>query len=358
MEPNVFFIGASGNIGASVLAAVLAAHPDLSIDALVRSETDARDLKETYGTSVTATIGSLAELDLLETKAAEATIVIYCAPDVFQDPGIAALLAGLAKSSSPTTPKFYIHTSGAARIWDPPNGSIPGPRIWDDTLDLADFPSSPTTTHATTDALVASFPYPHVHTAIVSPSFVVGRSPRHTHAAPIIFPYLLGAMQRAGGAFVIDQGRNKSSFVDNGELARVYVALLEDAVRILTSGAAPRPEVWGPEGYYFASGLEVEWRGFVEGYLVPALRRCGGGVLAPEGKGTREMEMGEVVQMMRGMIGDGETAGVWSQHIAEGFGTAMRVRATRAERELGVKVGTGLEGLDDAVRVTLEMIKI
>lgn len=40
-----------------------------------------------------------------------------CAPDVFQDRGITALLTGLATSSSPTTPKFYIHTSGAARIW-------------------------------------------------------------------------------------------------------------------------------------------------------------------------------------------------------------------------------------------------
>lgn len=73
-------IGASGNIGASVLAAVLAAHPDLSIDALVRSKTDAQHLKETYGTSVTTTIGSLADLDLLETKAAEATIVICPSP--------------------------------------------------------------------------------------------------------------------------------------------------------------------------------------------------------------------------------------------------------------------------------------
>jgi hypothetical protein len=37
----------------------------------------------------------------------------------------------------------------------------------------------------------------------------------------------------------------------------------------------------------------------------------------------------------------------------EGFGIAMMVRATRAERELGVRAGTGLESLDDAVRVTL-----
>lgn len=160
-------------------------------------------------------------------------------------------------------------------------------------------------------------------------------------------------MRRAGGAFVVDQGRNMSGFIDNDELARVYVALVEDA---LASGAPPRKEVWGPEGYFFASGVEVEWRGFVEGWLVPAVRRCGGGGLMPEGKGTREMEMGEVVRMMEGMIGEGGEADVWSRHIAEGFGTAMRVRATRAERELGVRLGEGLDGLDEAVRVTLGMM--
>lgn len=163
-------------------------------------------------------------------------------------------------------------------------------------------------------------------------------------------------MRRAGGVFVVDQGRNMTGFIDNDELARVYVALVGDA---LASGGAPRKEVWGPEGYFFASGLEVEWRGFVEGWLVPAVRRCGGGVLVPEGKGTtREMEMGEVVRMMGGMIGEGEEAGVWSRHITEGFGTAMRVRATRAEREFGVKVGEGLDGLDEAVRVTLGMMRL
>lgn len=87
-----------------------------------------------------------------------------------------------------------------------------------------------------------------------------------------------------------------------------------------------------------------------------AVRRCGGGGLVPEGKGTREMEMGEVVRMIEGMIGEGGEADVWSRHIAEGFGTAMRVRATRAKRELGVRLGEGLDGLDEAVRVTLGMM--
>lgn len=110
---------------------MLAAHPDLSIDALVRSKTDVQHHKETYGTSVTTTIGSLADLDLLETKAAEATIVICPSPlpqvglnpppnphtQQRLRPGRLPRPRHHRAPLGPHHPKFYIHTSGAARIW-------------------------------------------------------------------------------------------------------------------------------------------------------------------------------------------------------------------------------------------------
>lgn len=77
-----------------------------------------------------------------------------------------------------------------------------------------------------------------------------------------------------------------SGFIDNDELARVYLALVEDA---LASGAPPRKEVWGPEGYFFASGVEVEWRGGL-------CRRCGGaeaGGWCPRGRGRGRWRWGK-----------------------------------------------------------------
>jgi nucleoside-diphosphate-sugar epimerase len=70
-------IGASGNIGAAVLEALVAAHPEIPIEALVRSEQDAAFLRESYPESnVTTSLGSLEDLSLLEEKASQTDIVI------------------------------------------------------------------------------------------------------------------------------------------------------------------------------------------------------------------------------------------------------------------------------------------
>ena len=169
-----------------------------------------------------------------------------CAPDVSHTKGIASLLTGLSSSTSP--PKFYIHTSGAARVWDAPDGSTPG-RVWDDIADFDSFPTA--ATHAAEDTQVFSSASPTLHTAIVSPGFVVGRSPSRTHTAPIIFPYLLRGVRNIGGGFVSGEGKNVTAFVDNAVLAQIYVALVTDALRILEGGevndvgndqrASPRP---------------------------------------------------------------------------------------------------------------------
>ena len=234
-----------------------------------------------------------------------------------------------------------------------------------------------------------------IKTAIISPGFVVGRSPSLTHAAPITFPYLLRAIRDLGGfGFVSGEGRNVTSFVDTGVLAGLYVALVGDALRILASfssasssadgsasasaggggavnGGAGKGgvngnvngkednEIWGPRAYYFASSLEIPFREFVEGWLLPSIKRCS--VDDDDGKKgllksdeIKEMPQEEVTSLVLGNLTGGVEA-LWSRHIAEGFGTAMRIRPERARRVLGLDMaGMGLPGLDDAVRATLK----
>jgi hypothetical protein len=55
------------------------------------------------------------------------------APDVSNESSIAAILRGLQSSEKK---KYYIHTSGAALIWDQPDGSKAGEKIWDDVEDI------------------------------------------------------------------------------------------------------------------------------------------------------------------------------------------------------------------------------
>jgi hypothetical protein len=41
------------------------------------------------------------------------------------------------------TKGYYLHTSGAALIWDEPDGSIAGERVWDDITDIDTITSMP-----------------------------------------------------------------------------------------------------------------------------------------------------------------------------------------------------------------------
>ena len=122
-------------------------------------------------------------------------------------------------------------------------------------------------------------------------------------------------------------------------------------------------EIWGPRAYYFASTLEIPFREFVEGWLLPSIKRCSTDddddddkkkQLLLKSDEIKEMPQEEVTSLVLGNLTGGVEA-LWSRHIAEGFGTAMRIRPERARRVLGLDMaGLGLPGLDDAVRATLK----
>lgn len=70
-------------------------------------------------------------------------------PDITHDAGIAAIIKGLENRSEKG---YYIHTSGGALIWDEPDGSKPGTKIWDDVADIDEITSMPEyRTHRQTD---------------------------------------------------------------------------------------------------------------------------------------------------------------------------------------------------------------
>jgi hypothetical protein len=178
----------------------------------------------------------------------------------------------------------------------------------------------------------------------------MGRSPSRTHVAPIVLPYLLRAVSDIGGGFVSGEGKNVTAFVENQVLADIYVALVSDALRVIDGGEA-NDEVWGPRAYYFASSLELSFREFVEDHLLPSLRRCGGDKVL-RNEGIKEVAQEDLTALVMGNLGGVEA--LWSRHIAEGFGTAMRVRPSRAKKYLGIDMmAKGLPGLDDAVAVAL-----
>ncbi|KAK5654297.1 hypothetical protein OQA88_7474 [Cercophora sp. LCS_1] len=338
MPPNILFIGATGHIGAAVLDALLTAHPDLSIHAIIRSIADAEDLKDTYQT-ITTSVGDLSNLPLLESAASKAEIVINTAPDVGNTPSLTALLTGLVSSAG--TPKFYLHTSGAARIWSPPEST----HTWSD-LDTAPLPT--TTMHAAEDTLVQSFTsrHPNLHTAIISPTFVLGVSPSTRHKTPIIFPYLWAVLKDIG-LFTVggSGGENGTGVADTGKLAGLYVRLVENALKGNVDEG-----VWG---WYWGNtwdGTFIEFLAMVKSVLEDVEEKgdegsevlervVGGGEIA-------DISVEKAIELMVKNMGGEE---MYCRHIAEGFGLAMKVGADRARKVLGYDMA-GLDGFGEAVR--------
>lgn len=275
------------------------------------------------------------------------------------DLGLSAILSGLYSSTH--NQAFYIHTSGASRTWIAPDSTHPGSRIWDDITDVRSLPAN--ATHAATDILVQSANTASLHTAIVSPSFVVGKSPSKTHKPPIIFPDWMHVTRSAGSVWTVGPGANFTTFVDTSDLANLYLLLVKDALSLILDDEHPvvRQEIWGPEAYFFADTLEISMREFTEKQLLPALVRNGAGDWVQDekggGGGIKELRLEEVVESIMTRVGGTEGANLWSRWIAEGFGTSMRVRGRRGREYLGWKTASGRIDLDEAVRAVVDEIK-
>ncbi|KAK4223580.1 hypothetical protein QBC38DRAFT_512307 [Podospora fimiseda] len=351
---QILLVGAGGHIGAAVLEALSSANLPIRITALVRSNDDLRHLNDRYNGRADPLLISLNDTSSLIDQASKTQIIINCAPDVPNTSGISTLLSSL--STTPHPHKFYIATSGAARIWSSPDPSTPGDKIWDDLIDLPNFPIN--TTHAATDIQVQSANSPSLHTAIVSPCFVIGKSPSKSHRTPITFPDLHHVTRSVGAAWSVGPGENLVSFVDTFELANLYVLLVEDALEVIGDDTQLRREVWGEQAYYFGeSGMEISFRGFMQKEMIPAMKMNEGSKGWIKEDGVKELELEDAVQRIMTRMGGVEGADLWSRHIAEGFGTAMRIRASRARKYLGWKTG-GKVDLGEAVEAYIELVGV
>jgi nucleoside-diphosphate-sugar epimerase len=106
MSFKIFITGASGYIGGSVLTTLLQYPDKFSISALVRSKTQADELKKL---GVVPVLGSLDDLEILSTAASEAHAVVHTA-DADHLPAAQALVKGLKIRKDKKA--VFLHTSG------------------------------------------------------------------------------------------------------------------------------------------------------------------------------------------------------------------------------------------------------
>ena len=280
---KVFVTGASGYIGGSVAAALIASGH--SVTGLVRSQERAAAVR---ARSIEPVIGTLADAALLARTAREVDAVINAASS--DDRGaVEAMLPALAGSGKP-----FVHTSGSSIVGDMAGGER-GEKVYEDDTPVRPLPGK--VARVAIDRLVLDSAQNGVRAAIVCPTMIYGRG-HGVHAESVQVPRLIALARKHGAGVHVGRGENIWSNVHIDDLVPLYLGALEKA----PAGA-----------FYYAENGENSYR-----EIAAAISRMLG-----FGGRTRAMPMDEAVAEF------GETAAQFS------YGSNSRVRATRARRELG-----------------------
>ena len=277
---KIFITGASGYIGGSV-AAELIARGD-SVSGLARSEASAAALEER---GITPVIGTLDDTQVLAQAACAADVTFNTANAGHRE-AAEAMVNALAG-----TGKGFVHTSGSSIVGTRARGEFVADIFDEDT------PFTPTPQRAARvaiDAMVRAAP--GVRAVVIAPSLIYGRG---TGANPhsIQVPWLIALARKAGVAKHIGSGENRWANVHIDDLVRLYLAAADKA----------------PAGsFYFAENGENSMREVCE-----AISRM-------LGFGARTQSM--TVE---------EAAAEWGEGPAnDTMGSNSRVRARRARAEL------------------------
>ncbi|KAI9509792.1 hypothetical protein F5148DRAFT_1184421 [Russula earlei] len=264
-KTHIFFAGATGYIGGSVLQHLLD-HPKrdtFQITALVRNVDKAKVLN-TLG--VNAVVASLLDFDNVTELVAASNVVINTAESDNLD-AIKAILRGLKSHHDKTGEvPIYIHTSGTGVLVDNAAGLHDTDVVYVD-INPETIESLPETApHRSVDlAVVSADREGYARTYIVLPPTIfgiatgklydLGISNRHSIQIPIA---IKASLDRGQGG-VIGEGKNTWPLVQIHELAEFY-KILFDAT--LSDPSTPH----GREGYYFAENGEYKLHDLAKTY--------------------------------------------------------------------------------------------
>ncbi len=278
---RIFLTGATGYIGGSVAAALIAQGHRVS--GLVRSASGAAAIAKLGIEPIRGTLDDAAIL----TDAARAADAVIDTASADHPASTEALLAALAGSG-----KTLIRTSGSSIV-----GSRAGGELRDDVF-AEDTPFTPSPGRATRVALDAKVrAAAGVSSVVICPSLIYGLG-RGVHAHSIQVPWLIAVARKYGVARHIGPGSNRWSNVHIDDVVSLYLLALEKA----PAGA-----------FYFAENGENSMR-----------------------------EVCEAISRMLGFGGRTESmtaeqaAAEWGEGAArDSMGSNSRVRAKRARAELG-----------------------
>lgn len=279
---NVFLTGATGYIGGTVAAKLIASGHQVT--GLARDEDRAALLRER---DITPIVGTLDDLDVLDGAARSADAVINAADA--DNPFAARVLVDALRGSG----KRFIQTSGTSIVSDNAGGQAGGV-IYSEDTPLNALPEK--AGRIATDRMILDATNDGVHSAVICPCLIYGQGLGVRPHSPQI-PNFISLAKSSGVPRHIGAGENIWSHIHIEDCADAFVLTLDRA----------------PAGSFF----------YVEGGEAPMidLNRAIGRML-DLGEATENFPMREAVR-------------AWGPAMAHAWGSNVRVNADKARALLG-----------------------
>ena len=280
---KIFITGASGYIGGSVAAALVA--QGHAVSGLARSDDTAAALQKL---GIGAVRGTLDDAGVLS-EAARAADVTVNAANAGHRGAAEAMVKALAGSG-----KTFIHTSGSSIVSTRARGEYVE-AVFDEDTPFTPMPSR--VARVGTDTMVRAAAGNGVRSIVIAPSLIYGLG-HGLNPHSIQVPWLIALAKKAGTPRHIGPGENRWSNVHIDDLVALYRLAIEKAL----AGA-----------FYFAENGENSMREVCEAI----------GRMLGQGGRTQSMTVEQA-------------AAEWGEGPAEDtMGSNSRVRARRARAELG-----------------------
>ncbi|THH15266.1 hypothetical protein EW146_g5180 [Bondarzewia mesenterica] len=251
---TVFFLGATGYIGGSLLVTLKKHFPNLTIHALVRSPTHIPAIRAVGAEPIQGDFGDEA---LIAEWSAKADIVVNAA-DSDDVKLITAILGGIKRRREEGKPKgLLIHTSGVAVFLDDGTEGLydPSGRVWNDNSE-EDIQSITTSMlHGSVDVLVLLVGKEgYVNTYIVSPAAIVGPSLGPVGKASFFLKGTTHIVLSRKSAVYVGEGSNVFYVVHIDDVMNLYLRVFELAV------AEKEAAVSSYTRYFVASSQPAAWK--------------------------------------------------------------------------------------------------
>jgi len=213
---RIFITGASGYIGGSIAAALIARGDD--VHGLTRSPERAKDLEQRR---ITPVVGELRDWDLLTAQARSADAVINTA-DADDPYAASALLAALRG-----TGKSLLHTSGTSIVGDMAAGS-PSDFVHTEDSHLSGEPRFEKAGRVAIDRAVLAAASDGVRAIVLCPPMIYGIG-TGLHRDSVQIPGLVRVSRLFGAGVYIGRGENRWANVHIEDLVQLYLLALDQA---------------------------------------------------------------------------------------------------------------------------------